>query len=159
MDKITKDNIDMIKTRILEALLPVGEELGLSFDFGRGTYNPNNFVTQLEVMIDNDDGVAMSREATDFQQHSWKYGLRSDQLGAVFPSDNSDYRIVGCKIKNRKYPIIVEDINSGNRYKFAASAVKAAVDKVEGREPKPKITLATRAEFLASQGTLPEEGE
>jgi len=77
----------------------------------------------------------------------------------VFPSDNSDYRIVGCKIKNRKYPIIVEDINSGNRYKFAASAVKAAVDKVEGREPKPKITLATRAEFLASQGTLPEEGE
>ncbi len=131
MNKITKDNIDIIKTRILEALLPVGEELGLSFDFGRGTYNPNNFVTQLEVMIDNDDGVAMSREATNFQQYSWKYGLRSDQLGVVFTSDNSSYRIVGCKIKNRKYPIIVEDINSGNRYKFAASTVKTAVDKVE----------------------------
>lgn len=130
MDKITKDNVDMIKTRILEALLPVGEEFGLSFDFGHGTFNSNNFVTQLEVMVDNDDGVAMSREATDFQQHSWKYGLRSDHLGAVFASDNSSYRIVGCKIKNRKYPIIVEDIDSGNRYKFAAEAVKTAVDKV-----------------------------
>ena len=150
MDKITKDNIDLVKTRILEALLPVGEELGLSFDFGRGTYNSNNFVTQLEVMIDNDDGVAMSREATDFQQYSWKYGLRSDQLGVVFASDNSNYRIVGCKIKNRKYPIIVEDINSGNRYKFAASTVKTAMDKVE--ETVEQAGAAAAADIIAGEG-------
>ena len=149
MDKITKDNIDMVKTRILEALLPVGEELGLSFDFGRGTYNSNNFVTQLEAMIDN-DGVAMSREATDFQQNSWKYGLRSNHLGAVFASDSSNYRIVGCKIKNRKYPIIVEDINSGNRYKFTAETVKIAVDKVE--ETVEQAGAAAAGDVIAGEG-------
>lgn len=125
MKEITKDNVGMIKTRILEALLPVGETLGLSFMFGSGDYNSNNFITKLEIMVDNEDGIAMSREATDFQERAWEYGLNSGHLGATFiTGEGSEYKIIGCKIKNRKYPIIAERVDSGNRYKFSAEIVK-----------------------------------
>ncbi len=123
---IERNNLDTIKTAVLEALIPVGEELGLSFEFGRGTFTENNFVVKLECATVNENGEANNRIADDFRDRAERYGLQSDDLGRTFTTYSGSFTIIGAKPKNRKYPIIAENAN-GSHYKFSAMQVKTAI--------------------------------
>ena len=126
---IERNNLDTIKTAVLEALIPVGEELGLSFEFGRGNFTENNFVVKLEIATLNEDGTINDRAADDFTNNAFRYGLRTTDLGRSFAMGDLGlrYTITGAKPKNRKYPIIAEDVAFGTTYKFSAMAVKNAL--------------------------------
>ncbi len=123
---LERNNLDTIKTAVLEALIPVGEELGLSFEFGRGTFTENNFVVKLECATVNENGEANNRIADDFRDRAERYGLQSDDLGRTFTTYSGSFTIIGAKPKNRKYPIIAENAN-GSHYKFSAMQVKTAI--------------------------------
>ena len=123
---IERHNLDTIKTAVLKALIPVGEELGLSFEFGRGTFTENNFVVKLECATVNENGEANNRIADDFRDRAERYGLQSDDLGRTFTTHSGSFTIIGAKPKNRKYPIIAENA-SGSHYKFSAMLVKTAI--------------------------------
>ena len=124
---IERNNLDTIKTAVLEALIPVGEELGLSFEFGRGNFTENNFVVKLEIATLNEDGTANDRAADDFTSNAFRYGLQTTDLGRSFAMRNGRYTITGAKPKNRKYPIIAEDVAFGTAYKISAMAEKNAL--------------------------------
>ncbi len=123
---IERNNLDTIKTAVLEALIPVGEELGLSFEFGRGTYTENNFVVKLEIATLDENGEANNRTADDFRSNAFSYGLEPDDLGRTFVTYSGRFTITGAKPKNRKYPIIAENAG-GTAYKFSARDVKNAL--------------------------------
>jgi len=125
---IERNDLDTIKTAVLEALIPVGEELGLSFEFGRGTFTENNFVVKLEAATLNKNGEANNRAADDFRNNAFSYGLEPNDFGRTFttPSFSGSFTIIGAKPKNRKYPIMAEDA-SGSHYKFSASQVKGGL--------------------------------
>ena len=120
---IERKNVDTIKTAVLEALIPVGEDLGLSFEFGRGTFSENNFVFQIEWATISENGEVNSRAADAFTKNASLYGLRATDLGRTFRTSRGTFRITGAKPRNRKYPIIAENA-SGDSYKFSAVAVK-----------------------------------
>lgn len=123
---IERHNLDTIKTAVLEALIPVGEELGLSFEFGRGTFTENNFVVKLEAATLDENGEANNRAADDFRSNAFSYGLEPNDFGRTFTTYSGSFTIIGAKPKNRKYPIIAENAG-GSHYKFSASQVKGAL--------------------------------
>jgi hypothetical protein len=50
-------------------------------------------------------------------------GLPDDAVGRTFTSRGERYRVVGIKIRNRKYPVLAERLKDGATYKFGEAIV------------------------------------
>lgn len=120
--RLTKQNIQAVKTRLMAAMLAELEALGLQAEWGKGTFTGNNLSTRLEITVDRGEET-VTRAEEDFRRCAPRFGFSPDDFGRHFVSGSRRFAIVGWAPKNRKYPVIAEDEN-GNRYKFSPFSVK-----------------------------------
>ena len=111
---------------MMAALQPVAEKHGMEIVKAGGNISPTVFLAKFEVCEVSNDGVAQTRERTDFAEHANSFGLKPGDLGRTFISNGIRYTIVGLKPGRSKYPIIGETA-TGKRYKFSADKVAAAL--------------------------------
>lgn len=79
----------------------------------------------LEFSKADADGNLETKMAKDFRYSAVAYGLEPDDLGARYTSfSGSVLEIVGLKPRNRKYPIIVRNINTDQRFKVSELEVQ-----------------------------------
>ena len=124
-----REKIRRLRDQIANALKAIeykGDENGpISIKVGNARYTDNSVTFSLEVSTINDDGSVNTTESEDFKRSARRYGLDPQDLGRSFVHAGSQYKIVGCKPRSRKYPIICEC--AGARFKFAPSTVKDAI--------------------------------
>jgi hypothetical protein len=131
--KITEfdnSNVDTVRTAIDAAIQTVAKEYGVQLTAGNLSYSPTNCTVKVECAIISAEGNVHTREAEDFKRYCHRYELQEEDLGKVFEDTHSGerYKIIGCKPRSTKYPLIVQSVNTGKRYKFPASRVKRALD-------------------------------
>ena len=91
------------------------------------SYKMNN-ISFFEVEVDEDNvPVNKFNKFTRQEQNSMKlnfdmvkhnYGLESVEVGQKFHDDKGrDMMVLGWKSRNRKYPVLIQNINNGNVYK------------------------------------------
>lgn len=134
MTKITSfssGNCKLLSSRVMKALKDAGleEEYGIRISDKGGSYSDSNFTLKLECATLSEDGTVLTKEATDFKFYCHRYGLQESDLGRIFWDLNTSeqFKIIGCKPRSKKYPILVEKVSSGARYKFPANRVAQAL--------------------------------
>lgn len=129
---LTRDNLDTLKARLTEAMLPIAEQYGVSVQFGHGSFSPSCFTGKIEIAVISDDGTVQSKEREDFHRYCFRYGLEPSDLDKQIRLYNGrQYTITGANPKNRKYPILLKCVDDGQRIKTTVSSVKVALRAAE----------------------------
>lgn len=128
---MNRNQVKVLRDVIQKALndTTIGKDLNVNMVVGNASYGEDNCTFKLEV-ADIVNGKAVSKTASDFKIYAPSVGLKATDLGRKFtnPYNGKVFEIVGYKARGRKYPILANDIATGQRYKFGASMVKKLLE-------------------------------
>ena len=130
MSKITgfdRSSCKDVGKMVEETLANLGKELGLSFIYGGGSFDPKTFKFKIEATVLDPDGSIPNKEAEAFTTFASWLGLKPDDLNKTVKIGKKMFKIIGAKPSSHKYPILLEDMN-GKRWKYPSDVVKAAID-------------------------------
>lgn len=118
--------------QLMETVLkPLGEKLGVSISVGNASFTANNIRFKLEVAKVGDTGEVINKDAEAFSYNAVKYGLQPSDLNRTFRFQGTTYKIVGCRPRSWKNPILIE--KAGRVYKMNAATVVWALNQPENR--------------------------
>ncbi|MBC8428244.1 hypothetical protein H8D04_00030 [bacterium] len=120
---LDRNTVKMISNDIEKALGDVANKYNVVINRGNASFTSDNMTLKLNVSTIGNDGNVMTKEATDFNTYASMYGI-TKSLGDVVNYMGGEYKIVGFKPRSKKYPVIVEKLNDGGRYKFPVDIVK-----------------------------------
>jgi hypothetical protein len=124
---LDKNQVRNIRKTLQEALDLIKDEVGMELQLGNASFFGHNVTFKLEVSVPNEDGETVSKEAEDFIAYCGRWDLSSEDLNREFnDSQMGTCKIVGCKPRSHKYPILIENA-VGKIYKFPADRVKRAL--------------------------------
>ena len=126
INEFNRNNLDIMRTSINSKLAELESDFNIKIELGRISYSDNNFTSKVNCNLIK-DGQVVETIATDFDRCKEAWGLEFS-LGTTFISNNSTYKVLGLKPRNRKYPIIAEDISNGKRYKFSEEKINFLCD-------------------------------
>lgn len=130
IQELTRSNIRRIADRITDELGELAEELGVDIQYGGGNFSPQNATLKLNVNLLSDTGNPITREQTDWEANAVLYGFRPEDLGREFNLPGTGMvKIAGLKTRNRKYPIIVERVSDGARYKLTPQRLSRLLEE------------------------------
>lgn len=109
--------VKMIGMDVEKALIDVSKKYNVNIKRGSTRYDSNNMNMKLEISVINSNGDVMSREAMDYKNYAPMYNIESE-LGDVIYHMGKEYKVVGWKPRSTKYPVLMEEVNSGTVYKF-----------------------------------------
>ena len=127
MKSFDRATVRETRDKLQAALAQVAEELGCRIEVGNASFSGSQCTFKVECAVVGEDGMAQTRETTDFKARAALYGLSPADLGEVFTNGGDQFRVAGLKPKSRKYPIVAVRVKDGKAYKFPADMVKLAL--------------------------------
>lgn len=112
-----------VQAEVEKTLNSVSGDLGVTFSFGRGSFDGSNFIMKLTATVEG----GLSPEAQDFRRYATQYGLCADDLGQGFGFDGEWYEVIGLSVKSPKRPILARNTKTDRVYKFGESTVKRLI--------------------------------
>jgi len=125
MNEFSKGNLPTLRKDIDEALKAIAEKHGIKISLGKCSFTSDCAEFKLNASIITEDGEVMSKEASDFLRQPFKYNLDDSDLFKVFKgSDSKAYKLIGASINARKAPLIIQDIETGKKYKCGKGFIR-----------------------------------
>lgn len=135
---MTKQQAVQMGDEVMEAVKLIAEKYGMDVKRGSGRYGDSEYklnnITFYEKGDTNSKYSSTDEDLMGRMYESMKY--RHEQLvdtnaGDVYYSsrNNMEMKIVGWKTRNRKYPILVQEVKSGKLFKMAPSALISDMGK------------------------------
>lgn len=124
--------------KIEQALVALGKELGVSITRGNGRFDAKSLSFKVTVTLPAADGSVETPETCAYNDMFRYDDDLKDGLNKIITYGGNQYKIVGAKPRSRKYPILVENINStakNNRFKLPIEGVRASL-KLEALHSK-----------------------
>lgn len=100
------------------------EKYGVTIKPGKITYSDAAFDIKLIV---TKEGRNVEQE--DFLKYCSYYGFSKDDLGKKITLDGDEYVITGMKPSRRKFPIVIQSLNSGKSMLATIDSVRKALGK------------------------------
>ena len=117
-------NLKEIGREVQDAISMVESEFNVKFNFEGIEQRATGarFIFDMrELSVDG--GSAIDPWAVTWNAHATTLGFNLSDRGKTFTSNNRTFKLLGLKPRNRKYPMIAENIKTGRSYKFRASSV------------------------------------
>lgn len=127
--KFDKATCRQVAPKVLDALKPLAESLGLSIRYAGGSYSDGVYTAKVEFGVMGGNGLAASREGEAFKELAHFYGLAADDLGKTFEHRGEKWTIIGLASRSEKFPLIVQRTRDGKRFKMSADPAAAAFGK------------------------------
>lgn len=124
---INKQTCSFLRDELDKELKALGDKYGLQMKTGKATYCTTGITFSLDVAVVDNNGIALTQEVRDYNANCVFYGFKKEHLNQVFESQGKKMKLIGMKVKNHKYPFIVEDVYSKNKYKMTPDQVKRAM--------------------------------
>jgi len=115
--RLNKDKLNEIRTKVNDALKPIGNELDIKISLGNITFDDFNATCKLKIEVVN-DGQIMTKEYTDLL---WFADMRDLDIDKAYKLNNRSVKITGYSWKSRKYPVVVTDLNTEKQFKVSRS--------------------------------------
>lgn len=117
------DNQKLIN-KITNAILEIEKSEGVKIDFEFSTD-----YTGIRLNGHIQDNVSIQRENALNLSSCLRIGFTQNIVGQSFTSvaSGGQFRITGIQSRNRKYPVIAENLSNGKSYKFSVTHVKKAL--------------------------------
>ena len=125
-----KDKAKTLRDKINIALRAVENSLNVKINVGVINYSDTDFNIKLSG-VDSIAGADNFLE-TEFLTKCGSYDLRMEDLGRLIKINGSVHKIIGLKVRNRKYPIITERQDNKKQYKLTAWQVTEAIRRIDG---------------------------
>jgi len=120
---LDRNTVKMISNDIEKALGDVANKYNVVINRGNASFTSDNMTLKLNVSTIGNDGNVMTKEATDFNTYASMNGV-TKSLGDIITHGGHNYKLVGWKPRSKKYPVLVEKITTGKKFKFSISLVK-----------------------------------
>ena len=128
---VTSATARTLSEAVIEALKDSGieEKYGVTVSDKGGSYADSYLTMKLEVAVEGEGNELAGKDAENFKRYAFRYDLSESDLGRIFWDTTSmeQWKIIGCKPRSTKYPILVENVKTGKVYKFPANRVKRAL--------------------------------
>ena len=116
---ITPDKIQKIQNKIRKALSEIGSEENVKITFGTSRYDASFYTNTMRVTsTEESKEVVKAQESTCI-----RLGLPANVIGMLFSHNHGQYKVVDIKTRNRKYPVIVENLKTNKRYKYPVTTI------------------------------------
>ena len=116
-----KAEVGIIRSELNTILAKYGEEKGIQFEIGSISYSSTGFTTKLNATTGESKEEA---DQVNWGKNCWAVGLDRNDFGKHIEYDRDVYKLVGIKPRSTKYPIVVQNVRTGKRYKFTKSMVQ-----------------------------------
>lgn len=123
--------VNLLKADIKKTLAAFEKKHKVLVNIGRITYSDSDM--KFKMTVAESDGKADNFLAQEFLSKCRRYGLEPESLGRLVRINGSVHKIIGLKVRNRKYPIITERQDNKKQYKLTQWQVKEAIKKQGGR--------------------------
>lgn len=114
--------IKQLRDEITEALKPLAEKHGISFDMGSISFSSDSFSVSLKGKTLDESGVPVV-DTTTFTRYCSLFGLKPEDLGRKFVSRGHTFEITGLNPNRPRYPISARR-SDGKLFKFARAGIQ-----------------------------------
>jgi hypothetical protein len=120
----TSDEVKKIRKDMEQVLKDVEKKYKMTIKVGTIVYSPDSFTAKLECDAESIDGKSF--EQSEFERLAFLFGYKKSDYNVRMLSltDDVQYRLIGFKPNNTKYPIIMKRMINGKRFKFGARTAK-----------------------------------
>lgn len=120
---ITRDKVLEIQKKIKLAIAEIENSENVKIDFGSLSFTPHRYSTSMTVTT-----LEKSEKVESIMERTCKLiGFTQNVIGMTFEFRGNKYEVSDIKTKNRKYPVIATELNSGTSYKFGVETIKRAL--------------------------------
>jgi hypothetical protein len=128
---ITNSKISTLQEKIKSAIEQIAKEENVKIEFGTISFNVSQYRTTMTVTTLEKNEKIDSVQAAICRS----LGFTQNVIDMTFKSSSGDFKIVDIKTKNRKYPVIAENVRTGKRYKWTTDQIKRLIggDKIINR--------------------------
>lgn len=120
MTAITRETVAEIQHEIREAAKGILTAHGLKITNNRATFEETEVSLRLTI-----NPVGHNKEAEAFKANADRFGMSADDLGRELQIPGGPrVTIIGLKPKNRKYPVIVQEVGTERRFKLPAAQTR-----------------------------------
>ena len=130
---IDRKTITSLRAQIEVRLAQLGEDLGMEFTLGKGTYSDEGFGHFSKLSIKVIGGT--SEEELNFMSMAHLYGMEASDFGMEFTQRSDTYTLCGLKPQNRKFPFLAKKASDGKVYKFTEDGM-VRIKAIEGLRAK-----------------------
>jgi hypothetical protein len=95
---------------------------------GTISFSQNDFKTKIEAVVINSSGETFDKCRENFENYALAFGFDKKWYREIVRYFGKEYRLLDIHPRKRKFPIIVEDIATGKKYKFPANGIKEAAE-------------------------------
>ena len=129
--KFGRANVRAILEECRKALEPIAERHGLTLDRNGKTYQLDALPVMFQLLVKEigADGQEMTTDGKAFVRHAAQFDLKPEDLGTEFTDTRGTFRIIGLLPKSWKFPILVEDVQTGKKLKFPSERVGAGLKR------------------------------
>lgn len=122
---------------LMEAARKIGEKYGYDVKRGSGKYDSSMYkMSNVEFFKRGELGKKYSESDEDAMKREFDFnkplhGLSKVNVGDLYRNrDGVQMKVVGWKARNRKYPVLVQNMNNGSLYKITPTSLKVAIYNV-----------------------------
>jgi len=118
---IDKAMLQNFRQDFAEAVKDLESKYGLVIELGNIKYSATSFEAKMSCKEgESKDDV----NAQEFKKYCHMYGLNEDDYDRRFTFKGEDYVIIGIRPSKRTYPIICQQVSTGQSYSFTPDTVK-----------------------------------
>jgi len=123
--KIDQKMLQNFREDFEDAVADLEKKYGIVIQLGNISYSDDHFDAKFTAKSGDDMEEIRKRE---FEQNCSWYGLKPTDYNREFTKDGYKYRIIGIKPENRKYPISLFNLTTGQRIKASTVWVKLCLN-------------------------------
>jgi len=128
--KIDKQSIALFRDDFKKSIKELESKYNIKIGLGNISYSNTEFHGKLSIINNTDSNKSISqiKEETEFLQYYQLLGFKKEDLGGLFTYNGQQYKLIGCRMSSRKYPIIVERTNDNKQFKLTVELVKSCLE-------------------------------
>ncbi len=124
---IDRKTCGKLQDEVEAALQSLAKKHGVVIESGSGTYYGSHMTMKLKINTVSKDGLVNTKEAEVYKKYQKRLDL--PELRTPFTSGSQKFEISGYAPRARKYPILAEDLATGDTYTFSEDAIRTLVGK------------------------------
>ena len=139
---MTKEQAIKMGDEVMEAARLIAEKYGMDVERGGGRYDSSSYklnnIKFTEKVAGDESNSRYSnaderKMALEFDMRKAQYGMSNVTVGDSYYNSkrNADMKVLGWKPRNRKYPCLVMDMNTGDTYKLTPATLKVNLERGE----------------------------
>lgn len=134
--QVNRDSLGQFRKEFNADLKTLGEKYGIIFSMGNIRFTDREFHGKLSAVLPTELNGQGQVNLQDIEKANWTLncrliGLTPEDFGKIFMLNGVEYKIIGLKTNNRRFPIIASRIPDGKCFKFGDDTVKLVIHTVK----------------------------